>query len=219
MDISHRSVWYWAHQTFERPALLYTVARIEMSTLGSVVIPRYTAPPSTKEDRTLGFCPKNFAVTELIVFCSWVCRSSNSRLRTVRHTRGPSPACFTSARCHEGYWILLYHQSWIQSISSRMVNCLFYLPVSPWWQNNRVFDIADAAFSQVSDEEKLRFVGDVAKTGTYEGYKLQNYWVNSIVFLWSEAINWPYHLLSISIMAFKTRLSIITVHDSYLRIR
>ena len=76
------------------------------------------------------FLSKNFAVTEMIALYSWACRSSNSCLRTVRHTRGSSPACFTSARCHEGYWILLHYQSRIQPISGRIVNCLFLIYLS-----------------------------------------------------------------------------------------
>ncbi|TFK89220.1 Clavaminate synthase-like protein [Polyporus arcularius HHB13444] len=43
-------------------------------------------------------------------------------------------------------------------------------------QNDRIFDIADIAFSQVSDEEKKQHAGNIKETGLYSGYKLRQYW-------------------------------------------
>ncbi|KZT63265.1 Clavaminate synthase-like protein [Daedalea quercina L-15889] len=43
-------------------------------------------------------------------------------------------------------------------------------------QNERIFDIADVPFSGVSDEEKKMYAGDIKATGSYEGYKLRQYW-------------------------------------------
>ncbi|RPD60588.1 Clavaminate synthase-like protein [Lentinus tigrinus ALCF2SS1-7] len=43
-------------------------------------------------------------------------------------------------------------------------------------QNDRIFDIADVAFSQVSDEEKKQYAGNFKETGLYSGYKLRQYW-------------------------------------------
>ncbi|TFK89218.1 Clavaminate synthase-like protein [Polyporus arcularius HHB13444] len=43
-------------------------------------------------------------------------------------------------------------------------------------QTDRIFDIADVPFSQVTDEEKKRFAGDIKQTGSYRGYKLRQYW-------------------------------------------
>ncbi|PCH36841.1 Clavaminate synthase-like protein [Wolfiporia cocos MD-104 SS10] len=43
-------------------------------------------------------------------------------------------------------------------------------------QNDRIFDIADIPFSLVSDEEKRAYLGNVKHTGTYQGYKLRQYW-------------------------------------------
>ena len=40
-------------------------------------------------------------------------------------------------------------------------------------------DIADLAFSKVSDSEKRQFEGNM-KEGTYQGYKLRQYWVRSL---------------------------------------
>lgn len=58
-------------------------------------------------------------------------------------------------------------------------------------QNDRIFDIADVTFSQVTDHEKRRFEGDIQNTGTYEGYKLQNYWVMIDAFGRSLIFNIP----------------------------
>ena len=41
-----------------------------------------------------------------------------------------------------------------------------------------MFDIADIPFSQVSDAEKKAYEGRVKETGTYQGYKLRQYWVS-----------------------------------------
>lgn len=46
-------------------------------------------------------------------------------------------------------------------------------------QNVRMFDIADTPFSQVPEDEKKSFVADIKGTGSYQGYKLRQYWVSS----------------------------------------
>ncbi|KAE9405506.1 Clavaminate synthase-like protein [Gymnopus androsaceus JB14] len=43
-------------------------------------------------------------------------------------------------------------------------------------QMERMFDIADVPFSQVSDEEKEKYVAPTKQTGSYQGYKLRQYW-------------------------------------------
>ncbi|OCH86739.1 Clavaminate synthase-like protein [Obba rivulosa] len=43
-------------------------------------------------------------------------------------------------------------------------------------QNARMFDIADAAFSQVTEDEKKILTSDFKITGAYEGYKLRRVW-------------------------------------------
>jgi len=43
-------------------------------------------------------------------------------------------------------------------------------------ENARVFDVADVPFSQVSDEEKRQYAGNIKATGSYQGYKLRQYW-------------------------------------------
>ncbi|EIW79587.1 Clavaminate synthase-like protein [Coniophora puteana RWD-64-598 SS2] len=43
-------------------------------------------------------------------------------------------------------------------------------------QNERMFDIADRAFTGVSAEEKQLYASNIKQTGSYQGYKLRNYW-------------------------------------------
>ncbi|EPT02050.1 hypothetical protein FOMPIDRAFT_1119271 [Fomitopsis schrenkii] len=43
-------------------------------------------------------------------------------------------------------------------------------------QNERIFDIADVPFSEVSEEEKKVYTGNIKATGSYQGYKLRQYW-------------------------------------------
>jgi len=44
-------------------------------------------------------------------------------------------------------------------------------------QTARMFDIADVPFSAVSDSEKQIYAGTMKQTGSYQGYKLRQYWV------------------------------------------
>ena len=44
-------------------------------------------------------------------------------------------------------------------------------------ETDRMFDIANVPFSQVGDEEKQAYAGNIKETGTFQGYKLRNYWV------------------------------------------
>lgn len=45
------------------------------------------------------------------------------------------------------------------------------------YQKDRIFDIADYTFTHVSDDEKRKYEGKMAETGSYQGYKLPKYWV------------------------------------------
>jgi hypothetical protein len=44
-------------------------------------------------------------------------------------------------------------------------------------QTDRIFDIADLPFSGVSDSEKQIYAGTMKQSGSYQGYKLRQYWV------------------------------------------
>jgi isopenicillin N synthase-like dioxygenase len=46
-------------------------------------------------------------------------------------------------------------------------------------QTERIFDIADIPFTQVSDHEKQIYEGKMMETGSYEGYKPRQYWVST----------------------------------------
>ncbi|KAF8056292.1 Clavaminate synthase-like protein [Lyophyllum atratum] len=43
-------------------------------------------------------------------------------------------------------------------------------------QSERIFDIADIPFEHVSPEEKQVYAGTMKDTGSYQGYKLRQYW-------------------------------------------
>ncbi|KAK0480923.1 Clavaminate synthase-like protein [Armillaria novae-zelandiae] len=43
-------------------------------------------------------------------------------------------------------------------------------------ENQQIFDIADIPFSVVSDEEKRPYEANIIQTGSYQGYKLRQYW-------------------------------------------
>ena len=49
--------------------------------------------------------------------------------------------------------------------------------VTPFFQVDRVLDIAALAFDDVGEEEKLRYQARIKETGEYLGYKLPQYWV------------------------------------------
>ncbi|KAF5393085.1 hypothetical protein D9757_001267 [Collybiopsis confluens] len=44
-------------------------------------------------------------------------------------------------------------------------------------QMDRVFDIADVLFTQVSDEEKDKYVANSKATGSWQGYKPRQFWI------------------------------------------
>ncbi|KAI0703878.1 Clavaminate synthase-like protein [Cerioporus squamosus] len=43
-------------------------------------------------------------------------------------------------------------------------------------QNDRIFDIADVPFTQVPEEEKLKFTSSIKDSGSYRGYKFRQLW-------------------------------------------
>lgn len=47
-------------------------------------------------------------------------------------------------------------------------------------QTERMFDIADVPFAGVGDEEKQKYAGKMLQTGSYQGYKLRQYWVRTL---------------------------------------
>ena len=80
-------------------------------------------------------------------------------------------------------------------------------------QTARMFDIADVPFSAVSDSEKQIYAGTMKQTGSYQGYKLRQYWVRDGCISLNTR---PFDLrnsikFSISMLGSATSLSIITV--------
>lgn len=53
---------------------------------------------------------------------------------------------------------------------------------SSFEQTERIFDVADILFSKVGDEEKQIYAGTMKQTGSYQGYKLRQYWVSPIIY-------------------------------------
>ncbi|KAF8921391.1 Clavaminate synthase-like protein [Mucidula mucida] len=45
-----------------------------------------------------------------------------------------------------------------------------------FYVTRRIFDIADIPFSAVSEEEKRSYAANILATGSYQGYKLRQYW-------------------------------------------
>ena len=52
-----------------------------------------------------------------------------------------------------------------------------FLLIHNMHQTERIFDIADVPFSQVSDQEKREYEGKIIETGSYQGYKPRQFWV------------------------------------------
>ena len=46
-------------------------------------------------------------------------------------------------------------------------------------QTERIFDIADVPFSQVSDHEKQEYEAKITEVGSYQGYKPRKFWVRT----------------------------------------
>lgn len=76
-------------------------------------------------------------------------------------------------------------------------------------QTDRIFQIADVPFAQVSEEEKEIYAGRMAETGSDQGYKRRQYWVCPLTIL-------TFHILmnlscSILMVVYVTRSRITTV--------
>jgi len=70
-------------------------------------------------------------------------------------------------------------------------------------KTERMFDIADVPFARVSEEEKKIYVARMKESGSYQGYKPRQYWVNkSLPSLSNMLIN--YIVISTSTVAFAT---------------
>ena len=54
-------------------------------------------------------------------------------------------------------------------------------------QNDRMIDIADVPFAQVSEEEQRAFVSKIRELGEWKGYKPRQFWVRSL-YLYRQSI-------------------------------
>lgn len=62
-------------------------------------------------------------------------------------------------------------------------------------QMKRMFDIADVPFSRVSHDEKEKYLASTKQAGSFQGYKLRQYWVTpgNVFYLGSELDFSPAH--------------------------
>ncbi|EED80261.1 predicted protein [Postia placenta Mad-698-R] len=58
-------------------------------------------------------------------------------------------------------------------------------------QNERIFDIGDVPFTQVSDEEKRAYQSKIRETGSYQGYKFRQYWFTVMSMLMAMGMELP----------------------------
>ena len=56
-------------------------------------------------------------------------------------------------------------------------------------QNERMVDIADIPFSQVSDDDKRQFASKIKETGSYRGFKPRQFWVRYNSNVLSKVLN------------------------------
>ncbi len=103
-----------------------------------------------------------------------------------RHLQGEDSGGSRGAGAHRARryahaWVPLHRQPWVHSRAGTLLCsllCRQSADHTAYRQNDRIFDIADVAFSQVSDEEKKQHAGNIMETGLYSGYKLRQYWVS-----------------------------------------
>lgn len=55
---------------------------------------------------------------------------------------------------------------------------MFRAILTPSFQTKRIFDIANVPFEGVSEDEKKEYAGTMKTSGSYQGYKLRQYWVS-----------------------------------------
>ena len=79
-------------------------------------------------------------------------------------------------------------------------------------QNDRIFDIADIPFTQVKEEEKKKYVGKIREEGSYQGYKLRQFWVSILFVLGKESCSCEIST-SIPVFGIKSSTTIVSTHD------
>ncbi|KAG6826197.1 hypothetical protein H0H92_000759 [Tricholoma furcatifolium] len=71
----------------------------------------------------------------------------------------------------------------VQQVRNAMKTIGFFYVINHGYtleQTRRMLDIAEIPFT-VSDEEKEKYVANIKETGSYQGYKLRQYWVNHLL--------------------------------------
>ncbi|KAG1737557.1 uncharacterized protein EDB91DRAFT_483113 [Suillus paluster] len=128
-----------------------------MSSLTLPYVPHYVAPPPTKE-------PLKYA--DLAVIDISKADTEEGRAALAIEVR--------DALLNHGFFYVVNH-GYSQDQVRHFYHFLWIVYLTST-QTARMFDIADLPFSAVSDSEKQIYAATMKQTGSYQGYKLRQYW-------------------------------------------
>lgn len=80
---------------------------------------------------------------------------------------------------NQGFFYAINHGLTPEQVSDGFLKCPPRFSRHWGMKKTRIFDIADVPFAQVSDEEKQKYAGKMLEVGSYQGYKLRQYWVRA----------------------------------------
>ena len=101
-----------------------------------------------------------------------------SKAKTPEGRRELAPVVRDAMRTY-GFLIIVNHG--VTQVEVVLLNESFHecgISLTYLVQNNRMMDIADIPFSQVSESEKANFTGKIREVGSYRGYKPRQFWVS-----------------------------------------
>ncbi|KAF9460593.1 hypothetical protein BDZ94DRAFT_1222828 [Collybia nuda] len=67
----------------------------------------------------------------------------------------------------------------VEDVRNAMTTAGFFYVINHGFtqdQTDRIFDIANLPFAHVNDEDKQKYIAHIKETGSYQGYKLRQYW-------------------------------------------
>ncbi|KAK0474634.1 Clavaminate synthase-like protein, partial [Armillaria novae-zelandiae] len=114
----------------------------------AIEVEHYVPPSATQEPYKLMIIPSERGLPSAVDYVD---------LPIIDLSKGPRPEDVREAMKTYGFFYIVGHG----------------LSLS---KNQQIFDIADIPFSAVSDEEKQQYEAKIIQTGSYQGYKLQQYW-------------------------------------------
>ena len=101
-----------------------------------------------------------------------------SKAKTPEGRRELAPVVRDAMRTY-GFLIIVNHG--VTQVEVLLLNDSFHecgISLTYLFQNDRMMDIADIPFSQVSESEKASFTGKIREVGSYRGYKPRQFWVS-----------------------------------------